>query len=80
MGGQVAMTDMVLDATEPQVQGASLGLFYLIFFLGGAVGALTVGGLGEVLSLRAAVLVLAVVPGLGVGLAGVGHRRFSAGR
>lgn len=78
-GGQVALLDAVPGMVAPSVRGAAFGTFQLVFFLGGALGAATVGGLAEATGLSAAVGVLAVLPALGVVAARVGRARASAG-
>lgn len=64
-GGQVALLDGLSDAVDESVRGVALGIFNLIFFLGGAVGSATVGGLSEVLPVSGALAVLALLPAAG---------------
>lgn len=60
--GQPAMTALVADAVPTRSRGGALGLLTLFFLMGGGLGAAAVGGLGEVIGLDRAVLVLAVLP------------------
>lgn len=60
--GQPAMTALVADAVPTRSCGGALGLLTLFFLMGGGLGAAAVGGLGEVIGLDRAVLVLAVLP------------------
>lgn len=68
-GGQVGLIDGVAGLVDEDVQGVALGVFNLVFFTGGAVGTAIIGGLGDVLSLQAALACLAVLPLAGAGLA-----------
>lgn len=68
-GGQVALLDRLSSSIPDEVRGIALGVFNLVFFLGGAVGSATVGGLSDVLSLPTALAALAVLPAAGVVLA-----------
>jgi MFS family permease len=68
-GGQVALLDGVPATVGSQHQGVALGLFNLLFFVGGTVGAAATGGLSAVLGLPGALGVVAVLPALGVVLA-----------
>ena len=79
-GGQVALLDGIADLTEESVRGVALGVFNLIFFTGGAIGAAAVGGLGGALSLPLALACLSLLP-LGGAVAStiVGRRRAAAG-
>lgn len=77
--GQVALIDGIADLVEPEVQGVALGVFNLIFFAGGAVGAALIGGIGGAVSLPVALACLAVLPMLGVvGATVIGKRVRSA--
>jgi MFS family permease len=67
--GQVFLIDAVPRLVEPEVRGAALGVFNLLFFLGSAVGAAALGGLVDVLGVPAAMIVMAAAPALGAGLA-----------
>lgn len=73
-GGQVALVDGIAAGAEDSVRGAALGVFNMVFFVGSAVGAATIGGLSGVTSLRGALALLAILPALGV-LAAVTARR-----
>ncbi len=64
-GGQVALVDGIPRLVPEAVRGAALGVFNLVFFIGGAVGTATVGGLEALLGLSGALAVLAVLPVLG---------------
>ena len=78
-GSQVALLDVLSGGVSEDIRGIALGVFNLVFFLGGAVGTATVGGLSEVASLPAALLVLAVLPLLGAVLArGLGRQGYAA--
>ncbi|HWH31319.1 MAG TPA: MFS transporter [Egibacteraceae bacterium] len=68
-GGQVALLDSLTNGVEHDVRGIALGVFNLVFFVGGAVGSATVGGLSEVVSLPRALMVLALLPAVGALLA-----------
>lgn len=73
-GGQVALLDGVTAVVDEAVRGAALGVFNLVFFVGGAVGSATIGGLGGVLGLRGALACLAVLPLLGAASAAFAGR------
>nr|WP_257910841.1 MFS transporter [Janibacter limosus] len=60
--GQPAMTALVADSVPAHTRGGALGLLTLVFLLGGSMGAAAVGGLGEVIGLPRALLVVAVLP------------------
>jgi MFS family permease len=78
--GQVALIDGIADLVEADVQGVALGVFNLIFFAGGAVGAAVIGGIGGATSLPVALACLAVLPLLGgTGAVVVGRRIRAAG-
>ena len=78
--GQVALIDGISDLAEPEVQGVAIGVFNLIFFAGGAVGAAVVGGIGGAASLPVALACLAALPLLGVvGAWAIGRRVRAAG-
>jgi MFS family permease len=68
-GGQVALMDGIPDLVPAHQRGAALGIFNLLFFVGGTVGAAATGGLSIVLSLPAALACLAVLPFAGALLA-----------
>lgn len=76
-GGQVSLLDGVAELVDEEVRGVALGVFNLVFFTGGAVGAAAVGGLGGALSLPAALACLAVLPIAGAGAAVLVGRRSS---
>lgn len=72
-GGQVALVDAVSSFVEEAHRGVALGVFNLLFFTGGAVGAAVVGGLTDAVTLPGALACLAVLPAggaLAVGGAG----------
>lgn len=64
-GGQAALLDRLTHGIDDSVRGIALGVFNLVFFLGGAVGTATVGGLSDRLSLPGALAVLALLPLVG---------------
>ena len=64
--GQPALMQAVGDAVASDVRGVALGLATLVFLVGGGVGSAVVGGLGEVLGVPRALLLLAVLPVVGV--------------
>jgi MFS family permease len=78
-GGQAVLVDAVSGAVAPQVRGVALGVFNLLFFTGGAVGAATVGGLSGLVTLPGALACLAVLPALGAVLAARAGRRQTVG-
>jgi len=61
-GGQVSLVDAIPRLVDPAVRGVALGVFNLLFFLGGAIGTATTGGLAGVLTLPGALGVLALLP------------------
>jgi MFS family permease len=61
-GGQVALVDSIPLLVGAGEQGGALGLFNLVFFTGGAVGAAAVGGLSGPLGLPGAMAAVAVLP------------------
>lgn len=65
-GGQVALLDAISGAADPAIRGVSIGVFNVMFFLGGAIGAAAAGGIGDAVSLPVAMGALAVLPALGV--------------
>ena len=65
--GQPALMEAVGDAVEDDVRGVALGIATLFFLVGGGVGSAVVGGLGDVLGMGAALLLLMVLPLLGLG-------------
>jgi MFS family permease len=68
-GGQVALIDAIPDLTADEHRGGAIGVFNLLFFVGGTVGAAATGGLSILLSLPAALACLAVLPAIGAVLA-----------
>lgn len=68
-GGQVALIDGIPGTVGPQHQGVAIGVFNLLFFVGGMVGAAATGGLSAVVGLPGALAAVAVLPLLGVPLA-----------
>lgn len=68
-GGQVALVDAIPRLVDGSVRGVALGVFNLLFFLGGAVGTAATGGLAGPLTLPGALAVLAVLPLAGAGAA-----------
>jgi MFS family permease len=65
-GGQTALLDSVTAHVAPDVRGAAIGTFNLLYFTGGAIGTAATGGLSGLLSLPASLAVLAVLPAAGV--------------
>ena len=63
---QPTLVDAVSGSVPAQVRGAALGLFTLVFFLGGGLGSAMIGALGGPLGLEPALMVVALVPTLGV--------------
>lgn len=64
-GGQVALIDAVSATVDEAHRGVALGVFNLLFFTGGAVGAAAVGGLADLVTLPGALACLAVLPAAG---------------
>lgn len=64
-GGQVALLDAVSATVDAAHQGVALGVFNLLFFTGGAVGAAAVGGLSSLVTLPGALACLALLPAAG---------------
>jgi MFS family permease len=60
--GQPALMEAVGDAVSDDVRGVALGVATLFFLVGGGVGSAVVGGLGEVLGMPYALLLLALLP------------------
>jgi len=63
--GQPALVAAVDAAVHPSTRGVALGVATLVFLTGGAVGSAMVGGLGEVLSPAAALVLLVALPAAG---------------
>jgi MFS family permease len=66
--GQPALMGAVGDAVPPDVRGVALGVATLVFLVGGGVGSAVVGGLAEVLGMRASLLLLTLLPLAGVAI------------
>jgi MFS family permease len=64
--GQPALVSAVGDAVTPDVRGVALGVATLFFLAGGGVGSAVVGGVGDVLGIPTALLLLAALPLLGL--------------
>jgi len=60
--GQPSLSAAVADAVTEDVRGVALGVATLLFLVGGSVGSAMVGGLGHVLGLPVALLLLALLP------------------
>ncbi|MEO7422081.1 MAG: MFS transporter [Ornithinibacter sp.] len=60
--GQPALIEAVGDAVSDDVRGVALGVATLFFLVGGGVGSAVVGGLGAVLGMPYALLLLALLP------------------
>ncbi len=65
--GQPALMEAVGDAVEDDVRGVALGIATLFFLVGGGVGSAVVGGLGDVLGIGTALLLLTALPVVGLG-------------
>lgn len=65
--GQPALMEAVGDAVSDDVRGVALGVATLFFLVGGGVGSAVIGGLGEVLGMSYALLLLSVLPLIGIG-------------
>lgn len=72
--GQPALMAAVGSAVEPGRQGGAVGVATLLFFVGGGVGAASVGGLAEVIGIPATFAVLALLPAAALVTAVVGAR------
>ena len=64
--GQPALVSGVGDAVADDVRGVALGVATLVFLAGGGLGSAVVGGLGDVLGMPTALLLLAALPLLGL--------------
>ena len=64
--GQPALMEAVGDAVDDDVRGVALGIATLFFLIGGGVGSAVVGGLGDVLGMAPALLLLSVLPLVGL--------------
>ena len=60
--GQPALMEAVGDAVEDDVRGVALGVATLFFLVGGGIGSAVVGGVGDVLGMGWALLLLALLP------------------
>jgi len=58
--------EAVGDAVADDVRGVALGIATLFFLVGGGVGSAVVGGLGDVLGMPTALLLLAALPLIGL--------------
>ena len=76
--GQAALLDALPLVVPPERVGTAFGVFNLVFFTGGAVGAAWAGGLETVVGLPAALASLAVLPVVGALLAVLARRRVPA--
>ena len=64
--GQPALMEAVGDAVADDVRGVALGIATLFFLVGGGVGSAVVGGLGDVLGMAPALLLLTILPLVGL--------------
>ncbi|HET6700133.1 MAG TPA: MFS transporter, partial [Nocardioidaceae bacterium] len=64
--GQPALMAAVGGAVAHDVRGVALGVATLMFMVGGGVGSAVVGGLGDVLTMPGALLLLAALPLVGL--------------
>lgn len=64
-GAQVVLVDGIPRLVPPAAQGVALGVFNVVFFTGGAIGAAATGGLAAVLTLPGALAAVAVLPVIG---------------
>jgi MFS family permease len=64
--GQPALMAAVGEAVPEDVRGVALGVATLMFMVGGGVGSAVVGGLGDVLTMPGALLLLAALPLVGL--------------
>ena len=60
--GQPALMAAVSGAVPADVRGVALGIATLVFLVGGGVGSAVVGGIGELVGLDRALLLLALLP------------------
>jgi len=58
--------EAVGDAVADDVRGVALGIATLFFLVGGGVGSAVVGGLGDVLGMAPALLLLTALPLVGL--------------
>lgn len=59
---QPSLTDVVSEAVGDDLRGVALGVFNLLFLLGGGIGTALLGGLSEVIGLPPAVAIVGVLP------------------
>ncbi len=64
--GQPALMEAVGDAVDHDVRGVALGIATLFFLVGGGLGSAVVGGLGGVVGMPAALLLLVALPLIGL--------------
>ena len=64
--GQPALMEAVGDAVSEDVRGVALGVATLFFLVGGGLGSAVVGGLGEVIGMPGALILLAALPLAGI--------------
>lgn len=64
-GGQVALLDAIPRLVPARVRGAAIGVFNLVFFVGGAIGSAATGGLAGRVGVPAALAVVALLPAVG---------------
>jgi hypothetical protein len=64
--GQPALMEAVGDAVSDDVRGVALGVATLFFLVGGGLGSAVVGGLGEVIGMPGALLLLTALPLAGI--------------
>jgi MFS family permease len=64
--GQPALMEATGDAVSADVRGVALGVATLFFLVGGGLGSAAVAGLGDVLGLPWALVLLAVLPVIGI--------------
>jgi MFS family permease len=73
--GQPALMEAVGEAVSDDVRGVALGVATLFFLVGGGVGSAVVGGLGSVLGMPYALLLLTVLPLAGIAALAPQRRR-----
>jgi len=64
--GQPALMEAVGDAVSDDVRGVALGVATLFFLVGGGIGSAVVGGLGEVIGMPGALILLTALPLAGI--------------
>jgi MFS family permease len=65
-GGQVTVLAALPTLVAEEHRGVAIGVFNLLFFVGGTIGAAAVGGLSSVMPLHAGLGVVALLPALGI--------------